>query len=351
MQIAMGRIMTRTARILRLAFPALAMTLALALLVAPCAAQSTYLPGAEPPPRVRTHADSVLTIEVHPLAPGVFAAKVRYVWTGWVELPGGILLIDTSMDEKAAQALADTIRSRSGPRPVKYVVNTHAHVDHCGGNRIFAERGATVMAQASVAARIDSLMAAAVRRSTADGSSPSTTRRTLKPCLRIERRKSLGPAGRRVEIIWLGKPAHTGGDLVVYLAKQKILFAGDLISNHAVPWMLDPGMNREGWIASVDSLRSKAFSYTILVPGHGEYAEPLKGFRSTRGYLEDAYVLARRNASWGVSVSAVKDWGDLGAFQDAEFYAEVHFMNMRRLYNEALGIKTPGRPNTRAIKN
>ena len=46
----------------------------------------------------------------------------------------------------------------------------------------------------------------------------------------------------------------------------------------------------------------------------------------------------------------LQGWGQLGAYEDNEFYQEVHFMNMRRLYNEAKGKKTPGRPNTRAIK-
>jgi len=49
-------------------------------------------------------------------------------------------------------------------------------------------------------------------------------------------------------------------------------------------------------------------------------------------------------------VASVKGWGQLGAYEDNEFYEEVHFMNMRRLYNEALGKKTPGRPRARAIK-
>ena len=305
----------------------------IALLGSQAAAQTTYLPGAEPPAKKKPGApDTTITIEVHELAPGVFAAKVNYVWTGWVELPGGPLLIDSGLDERTATALADTIRARSGPKPAQYVVNTHAHGDHIGGNAYFASTGATIIAQSKVAAKIDSLTKAS------------------KPSLRVERKKVLGPADRKVEIIWLGRPAHTAGDLVVYLPKQKVLFAGDLISNKAIPWMLDPQFDRLGWIASIDSLMSKAFVFDKLVPGHGVLGTTVEEVRFSRGYLTDSYDKAARMAAWGTSLNTVKDWAYLGPYEDAEFYDEVHFLNMRRLYNQARGIKTPGRPQARVIK-
>lgn len=324
--------------------------LGLLVFAAPSAeTQTYYMPGAEPPKP--EPADTSLTIEVHPLAAGVYAAKVRYVWTGWVELPEGMLLIDSSLDERTAAVLADTIRARSGPKPVKYVVNTHAHGDHVGGNSYFAARGASIIAQTKVAARIDSMTAADGSKEKQEAHSAGGSGfKSPKPAQRVERKKVLGPADRRVEILWLGRPAHTAGDLIVYLPKQKVLFAGDLISNKSVPWMIDPDMDRTGWLASVDSIASKAFAVEKLVPGHGVFGGPLDGVGYTRNYLTDAYEHAYKTASWGTSVSAVRDWGYLGPYEDNEFYADVHFMNMRRLYNEARGVKTPGRPQARAYK-
>ncbi len=307
---------------------------AVALFVSPSAAQTSYLPGAKPPATKPPAQDTTITVEVHRLAPGVFAAKVDYVWVGWVELPDGLLLIDSGPDNRSATALADTIRARSGSKPVHYVVNTHAHGDHTGGNRLFAAAGATIIAQSKSAAKIDSTTGA------------------LKAAVRVDRRKILGPADRKVEIIWLGKSAHTAGDLVVYLPKQKVLFAGDLVSDRAIPWMLDPNFDRTGWLASLDSLRSKAFVYDKLVPGHGRMEEPVEEFRYTYGYLNAAYDKAFKMASWGTKVTAVKDWGYLGGpYEGDEFYNQVHFLNMQRLYNQARGLKTPGRPSMRAVKN
>ena len=308
---------------------------------------TTYFPGS---PQLahenRGPRDTTLTVTVSPLAPGVYAAKINYVWTGWVELPEGILLIDSGLDSRTAEVLADSIRARSGAKPFKYLVNTHAHGDHTGGNAYFVSKGATVMAQTHAAAEID-----AEAKRAAESDTTGLTKAPSKPTIRIDRRKVLGPASRSVELIYLGKSAHTDGDLIVYLPKQKIIFAGDLVSNRSVPWLLDPKFDRLGWIAAVDSLRSKRFSsVTTLVPGHGTMDKPIKEIAYTWQYLHDSWDRAAKIANDGTSLAAFKDWGFLGPYEGDEFYVEVNFMNMRRLYQEAKGIKTPGRPGTRAYK-
>ena len=302
-------------------------------------AQMQYMPGAEPH---RDTGPDTLSIEVQKLAPWVYAAKVRYVWTGWIELAEGILVIDSAMDEKSAMALADTIQARSGNKPIQYLVNTHAHEDHYGGNQVFLAKGATLIAQKGAAAKIDSIMAHAPA---AEGSGS----RLLKPSIGIEHKKVLGKGDRTVEIVWLGKKAHTGGDLVVWVPKHKICFTGDLVSNRSVPWLLDPDFSRTGWVATLDSLVTR-YRIDTLVPGHGVFAAPHVGLKYTRSYLHDANEMAAQNAAWGVNVASVKGWGQLGAYEESEFYQEVHFMNLRRLYNEAKGKPTPGRPRARAIK-
>lgn len=295
-------------------------------------AEPIYFPGAGPsvPPK-----DTTLTIRVRTIAAGAYAAKVNAVWTGWVELKDGILVIDSSGSDSSGAALADTIRARSPGLPFRYLVLTSTHLDHISGARPFLDAGATLVAQASVADEIDSVLQV----------TPGPDKE-----MRVASRERLGTAARAVEVIWLGSPAASRGDLVVALPKERFLFGGDLISFRSVPWLMDRDLSVNGWISSLDSLFTKAFSIDSIVPGHGEIGSKNDAVNFTKYYIQSARQKAGQYAAWKVPLGGVKEWGDLGAYEGLEFYQEVHFMNMRRLYNEAKGIKTPGRDRVRAFR-
>lgn len=289
--------------------------------------------------------DSVVVIDVHLLAQGVYAAKVNSVWVGWIELPNGILMVDAAASERAAMALADTVRSRSGDRPFRYVVNTYPHMDHAGGDRYFASLGATIVVKDSAAAELDYVL----EHSGEEGDALS--RSGKKPVVkRIAKRLDVGDAKRPVQIRWVGTPAQSVGDLMVSLPKQNVLFAGDVVWNRSVPWMVDPGMNEKGWLAVLDSLIVPARTLDAVVPGHGVMAKPVDEVMFTFNYINDARDKAAQMAAWGTTLTQIRDTAYLGPYQDMEFYQEIHFMNMRRLYNSARGIKTPGRQHTGAVK-
>jgi cyclase len=258
----------------------------------------------------------------------VYAAKLGYVWAGWAELPDGILVIDAGMADSVGRAFADTIRARSPGQPFRYLLLTHAHGDHILGAKPFLEAGVTRIAHASVMSQIDSVL----------GIAPDPKKE-----IRITKSKRLGNAARPVDIVWLGRSADSRGDLVVHLPKQRVLFTGDLVSYKSVPWLMDRDFSLKGWFTSLDSLSTKRFDADSLVPGHGVIGKRLEAITFTRRYLRDADEKASRTASYGTTLLEVKRWGYLGAYEGMEFYDEVHFLNMRRLYNEAKGIKTTGR--------
>lgn len=307
----------------RLSATLASLVIALAL-AGPAGAQTMYLPGGETPPPPK---DSTLTIHVRPLAPGVFAAKVNLVWTGWVEMPDGILLIDATAADSSAAALADTIAARSPGKKIRYLVLTHDHVDHLGGARRFLDQGAILIAQAGKIADIDSVL----------------ERKPAKTDVAVAKKHRFGGAARPVDVMWLGHPAHSAADLIVHLPVQKILFAGDLVWNKSVPSLLDRDMSVKGWNTSLDSLYAMRAKIDSLVPGHGQLGPAVESIRFTLGYLRDAQDKAKELAAAGVTPGRIRERGYLGAYQGMEFYDEINFMNVRRLYNEARGIKTPGR--------
>lgn len=308
---------------------------------APSATAQSWYMGT--PPAGKEKPDTTLLISVRPLAPGVFAAKVRYGWVGWIEQGDGITLVDATMDDRAAAALEDSIRARSGSKPIRYVIMTHAHDDHVLGAKRFLAQGAKLIAQANVSAAIDSALGR-------DHVIVPQVKGGEAPTIDVKSSLNLGKGDRAAQIIHLGHRAHTKGDLVVYLPKEGVLFAGDIVSYRSVPWMLDPGMSVSGWQASVDSLLTARFDADSLVPGHGQIGARVLAAGWMKRYLYDSWDKAKTVASWGTKELGFKDWGYLGAYEDVEFYTETHFMNMRRLYNEAKGIKTPGRPRARALK-
>jgi cyclase len=304
-----------------------------ASLVASSHAQAQlYLPGAKPaiPPK-----DTTLTVRVQKLAPGVYAAKLSYVWTGWVELPDGIMIIDAGMADSAGAELADTIRARSPNLPFRYLVLTSSQEDHILGAKPFLEAGAALVTQATITSQIDSVL----------GVAPDAAKE-----IRIQKQKRFGDAARPVDVVWLGRPAASAANLVIHLPKQRVLFTGDLVSYKSVPWLLDRGFDMKGWVAALDSLKSKRFAADQLVPGHGVMGPPGKAIQFTREYLRDVDDKAGEMVGHGSNPAYVRTWGDLGAYQGMEFYDEVHFMNMRRLYLESKGIKTPGRGRVRALR-
>ncbi|HXE30749.1 MAG TPA: MBL fold metallo-hydrolase, partial [Terriglobales bacterium] len=146
-----------------------------------------------------------------------------------------VAVVDTFEDTGAAHALLDAIRAHTS-LPIRYVVNTHYHLDHVTGNQVFAEAGATIMAQDNVPAWIHT------ENLKFFGAHPTPAQQALvagyyAPDLTYRDGVNLDLGGRHLTVRVF--PGHTGGDSAVRVEGAGVVFTGDLFWSHSLPNLID----------------------------------------------------------------------------------------------------------------
>jgi glyoxylase-like metal-dependent hydrolase (beta-lactamase superfamily II) len=192
----------------------------------------------------------------------------------------GVLVVDTLISAKEAELFLADIRKVTG-KPIKYVVNTHTHLDHALGNCVFARLGATVISheadRASLAAQAESML----KRLDKYGLTADDTVRTevVVPSLAFSEQMLIDLGGVEVRLI-RSFPSHTAGSTVVFLPKEKILFAGDILFTDFHPFMADGDFS--GWGKTLDSLMN--MDIERIVPGHGPLSSK-KDLKDMKEYI------------------------------------------------------------------
>ena len=236
------------------------------------------------------------------IGPGVYAAISGESNAGFIIGDDAVLVVDSFFEPDTARALLGEIRKIT-PKPVRYVVNTHYHLDHVAGDPVFKDAGAIVVTHRNVRAwmRVENLHMF--------GSIPD---RAFKA--RMEQRIAQLPLPDMVTdspvTIWLGarrvdiRPAegHTGGDLVVGVPDAKVLFCGDML------WRMPPNIvdgKVSKWIETDKSFEQlpDAASMTF-VPGHGDLAT-VKDVAIFRGFLTDLMSLTAAGRKAGLKGDAL----------------------------------------------
>lgn len=284
---------------------------------------------------------------LHDLGHGVWAAiatpkSAAGANAGFVIGSDGVLVIDTFEDPAAAKAMLAAIREKTRA-PIRYVIDTHYHLDHTAGNNVFAAAGAVVMAQQNVRTweRTQNLKFF--------GANPTAQQKRFVATLGL-------PSVTYTDgiTIWLGDrkvivrtlEGHTGGDSTVVIPDAKVVFTGDLFWNHTLPNLIDANTREQ--IASNDTYLHD-YPDATFVPGHGDIgkAADVRAFRDYVATLRKAVADAQKSGESGAAlVNAVlpqlqKQYGDWGWFK--------HFAprNIEQTAAELTGTKrvpTPGVP-------
>jgi len=220
---------------------------------------------------------------------------------GFVVTGDGVAVVDTLGTAAAARALLADIR-RLTTQPIAWVVDTHYHVDHVAGNRVFREAGATVWAQRKVRCWIRSENARLLGpqippelEAIVDG---------LEPPGRIYDNAVDQPLGS-LNVQWRNLPGHTGADTVVVIPSARVVFAGDLVWRDIFPTLVDA--TTRTWVETLDQLVKQYAGYTF-VPGHGDVATSadVAAFRDYLVVLRTRVAAARaENTSGEALMNAV----------------------------------------------
>jgi cyclase len=220
---------------------------------------------------------------LHEVGPGVFAAicvpgSGAGSNAGFVIGDDGVAVVDTFQSSAAAEQLLAAIRERTA-LPVRFVVDTHYHLDHVAGNGVFRDAGAVIVAQRNVRAweRTENLKWWAP-------DVPADKRAWVEsfvlPSLVYDDGVDLY-LGRR-HLVVRAMPGHTGGDSVVSVPDADVVFTGDLFWNAALPNTTDA--DTAAWVTSDERLVADHPKATF-VPGHGEIGSAAD-VTAFRGYLE-----------------------------------------------------------------
>ena len=207
---------------------------------------------------------SKVEIKAEVLAPGV---AVLFGLGGNIGVSYGLdgtVLIDDQfapLTEKIAAAV-----SRLGATPVRYLVNTHWHFDHSGGNENLGKAGATIFAHDNVRVRM------AAGGNVAGNVTPSAPPAAL-PVVTYGQGLTFHLNGDDIAAVFTGG-GHTDGDTVLHWRKANVLHTGDLMMNGlGFPFIdVSSGGNAVKFVSSLDQILRLTNASTKIIPGHGPIA-------------------------------------------------------------------------------
>jgi glyoxylase-like metal-dependent hydrolase (beta-lactamase superfamily II) len=213
--------------------------------------------------------------------------------------PDGALLVDAQYGPLAAR-IRTVVDSLGGGRPRRFVLNTHNHGDHLGGDSSMAAAGAAVVAHGNVRRRMS-----ADWLNEAFGTTMKAAPATALPVLTFGDSLTFHLNGHEVRVFHL-PPGHTDGDAVVWVPAADVLHTGDLLFNGTYPVIdVSVGGSIGGMIRSLDRLLPLVGPATKVVPGHGPLADRAAMLRF-RGMLVTARDRVARLVKEGRTLEQLK---------------------------------------------
>jgi len=197
---------------------------------------------------------------------------------------------------------------------IKYLINTHIHGDHTGGNENFKKDGVTIIAQEHVRSRMMKEQYNAVRKTTTPPRDPEAL-----PAITFEDHILLHINGEDLDVIHYNFGSHTDGDAIVHFKNANVYHMGDVFVRYGFPFIdMSNGGSINGFIKVLDLALVRIDDKAIIIPGHGELATKadVKVFRDRLVDIRDQVAAALKKGkkpeeipSLGIAAKYDADWG------------------------------------------
>ena len=289
----------------------------------------SFAVAATPAAWARQNFDDV-EIETTEVADGVYMLVGAGGNLGLTVGEDGAFLIDDQfapLTEKIRAAVAAV-----SDQPVRYVINTHWHGDHTGGNENHGEAGAIIVAHDNVRKR---LMEGLKRTIIFDGETPPAPPAAL-PVITFSRDVTFHLNGHDIHAVHV-EHAHTDGDAVIFFEDVNVVHMGDVLFNGRYPFIdVESGGSIDGYIAALDRVAGMIDDETRIIPGHGPLATKADLLLSLEilRIVRDRVAALVEQGKTEDEVAAELDVADLArhgeGFADAGRFSRMVFHSLKR---------------------
>lgn len=281
--------------------------------------------------------EKAIPIAVTEVAPGLyFQYHHQESNNAWLVSDDGVLVIDTRQHPRRAEELLAAIR-KTTDKPIRYVINTHAHGDHYFGNSVFKREGATIITHRDTQRMMQAHHGVEMKRRTGYFTQtkfdPAQVQLVL-PDVTFDSKLTLNLGGRTVELLYLG-PGQNPGDTLVYFPKERVMFSGGPFSKNSWPNpQFTPSMSN--WVALLRKIA--AMDVDKYLGGHGDIG-------SRQDVLHEAQMLSDFVTGMREAVNKGMSRDDIIANVKFEKYKDIrNYYRMNLFISSYYHFLTTGKP-------